>query len=75
MTTADLRKLVSDENFDGDILRGLIRRLPALDVVRVQDVGLSNTADPIILECSLTQCNQNEFKEHELHNRTFFDAY
>lgn len=43
-------KLVTDENFDGDVLRGLIRRLPALDVVRVQDVGLSETADPQILE-------------------------
>jgi len=43
-------KLVSDENFDGDILRGLYRRRPDLDVVRVQDVGLSATSDPDILE-------------------------
>jgi len=42
-------KLVSDENFDGDILRGLYRRRPDLDVVRVQDVGLSATADPDVL--------------------------
>ena len=42
-------KLVSDENFDGDILRGLYRRCPDLDVVRVQDVGLSATPDPDIL--------------------------
>lgn len=33
-------KLVSDENFNGDILRGLYRQRPELDVVRVQDVGL-----------------------------------
>jgi hypothetical protein len=32
-------KLVSDENFDSDILRGLLRRLPKLDVLRVQDTG------------------------------------
>jgi hypothetical protein len=32
-------KLISDENFDGDILRGLYRRRPELDIVRVQDVG------------------------------------
>ena len=38
-------KLVSDENFDGDILRGLFRRLPDLDAVRVQDVDLAETAD------------------------------
>lgn len=42
-------KLVSDENFDGDILRGLYRRRPDLDVVRVQDVGLNATPDPDIL--------------------------
>ena len=42
-------KLVTDENFDGDLLRGLVRRLPELDVVRVQDVGLAQTPDPNIL--------------------------
>lgn len=42
-------KLLTDENFDGDILRGLLRRLPHLDVVRVQDVGLAATPDPTIL--------------------------
>jgi hypothetical protein len=42
-------KLVSDENFDGDILRGLYRRRPDLDVLRVQDVGLNATPDPDIL--------------------------
>jgi predicted nuclease of predicted toxin-antitoxin system len=42
--------LVSDENFNGDILRGLYRRRPDLDVVRVQDVGLSAAADPDVLE-------------------------
>jgi predicted nuclease of predicted toxin-antitoxin system len=43
-------KLVSDENFNGDILRGLYRRRPDLDVVRVQDVGRNATSDPDILE-------------------------
>jgi predicted nuclease of predicted toxin-antitoxin system len=42
-------RLLTDENFDGDILRGLLRRLPTLDVVRVQDVGLGGTPDPDIL--------------------------
>ena len=42
-------KLPSDENFDGDILRGLYRRCAELDIVRVQDVGLSATPDPDIL--------------------------
>jgi hypothetical protein len=42
-------KLVSDENFVGDILRGLCRRRPDLDIVRVQDVGLTATPDPDVL--------------------------
>lgn len=43
-------KLASDENFDGDILRGLFRRRPDLDIVRVQDVGLRTKHDSEILE-------------------------
>ncbi|MDJ1177236.1 DUF5615 family PIN-like protein [Roseofilum capinflatum] len=43
-------RLLTDENFNGAILRGLIRRLPELDIVRVQDVGLMNADDPDILE-------------------------
>jgi predicted nuclease of predicted toxin-antitoxin system len=42
-------RLLTDENFDGDIVRGLLRRMPDLDVVRVQDVGLAETPDPNIL--------------------------
>jgi predicted nuclease of predicted toxin-antitoxin system len=42
-------KLVSDENFNGDILRGLFRRRPDLDVARVQDIGLAGALDPDIL--------------------------
>jgi hypothetical protein len=33
-------RLVSDENFNGDIVRGLRLRRPDLDLVRAQDVGL-----------------------------------
>jgi len=42
-------RLLTDENFDGDIVRGLLRRKPNLDVVRVQDIGLAATPDPNIL--------------------------
>ena len=42
-------RLLGDENFDGTIVRGLLRRLPDIDLVRVQDVGLSHTDDPAIL--------------------------
>jgi predicted nuclease of predicted toxin-antitoxin system len=43
-------RLLTDENFNGDLLRGLMRRLPNLDLVRAQDVGLMSTDDPDILE-------------------------
>ena len=43
-------RLVADENFNNHILRGLWRRAPALDVVRVQDCGLSGADDPTVLE-------------------------
>jgi len=42
-------KLASDENFDGDIVRGLLRISPGLDIVRVQDADLAGSPDPVIL--------------------------
>ncbi len=41
---------VADENFNNDIVRGIRRRNPALDIVRVQDIGLFAADDPSILE-------------------------
>jgi hypothetical protein len=41
--------LLSDENFNGDIVRGLMLRNPNLDLLRVQDVGLREVNDPAIL--------------------------
>jgi len=42
-------RFLADENFDNRILAGLRRRLPALDVLRVQDAGLIGAEDPEIL--------------------------
>ena len=42
-------KFLADENFGSAILRGLLRRNSILDIVRVQEQGLSNTEDPLIL--------------------------
>ena len=41
--------LLSDENFNGDIVRGLLLRQPNFDLLRVQDVGLREVDDPAIL--------------------------
>jgi predicted nuclease of predicted toxin-antitoxin system len=43
-------KLAADENFNGDVLRGLLCRVPSLDLVRVQDAGLSGADDVTVLE-------------------------
>jgi hypothetical protein len=42
--------LAADENFNNDIVRGVRRRNPAVDIVRVQDAGLSGKDDSLILE-------------------------
>ncbi len=42
-------KLISDEDFNNRIVRGLLRRFSALDLVRVQDVGLAGKHDTKIL--------------------------
>ena len=43
-------RLLTDENFNHDILRGLIRRVPHLDFVLVHDVGLTSQPDPMLLK-------------------------
>ena len=43
-------RLAADENFNADIVRGLLRRLPDLDIVRVQDAGLSGADDRLMPE-------------------------
>ena len=48
-------RFAADENFNNDILRGVLRRNPSVDVMRMQDAGLTNTDDPIILEWAATE--------------------
>ena len=40
-------RLLSDENFNGDIVRGLLFHRPNLNLIRVQDVGLLEADDPL----------------------------
>ena len=46
----DPARFIIDEDFDNDILRGVLRRLPELPIVRAQDVGHSGAKDPVVLE-------------------------
>ncbi len=43
-------KLAADENFNNNILRGLIRKNSDLDIILLQDAGLSGVSDPVVLE-------------------------
>lgn len=43
-------RFLADENFNYDIVRGVQRRNPGVDLVRAQDVGLRSAEDPTVLE-------------------------
>ena len=45
-----MQPLAADENFNNDIVRGLLRRRPDLNLVRAQEAGLSGADDPTVLE-------------------------
>lgn len=42
-------RLAADEDFNGDIIRGLKRQTPDVDIVRIQDVALGGADDPTVL--------------------------
>ena len=43
-------RFAADENLNNKIIRGLLRRNPDLNLVRIQDVGLSGKDDQTVLE-------------------------
>ena len=71
-----IRVLLADEDFNFDIVRGLLRRRPQFDIVPVHDVDLSRTPDwetlalaatpnsPPRSTASLTTCPTQNEKEH-----------
>jgi hypothetical protein len=63
-------RLLSDENFNNNIVRGVRLRLPDIDLVRVQDVGLSGVDDPTVLEWAAG--NQRILLTHDVSTITVF---
>lgn len=57
-------RLLSDENLNGEIILGLFLRQPNLDLIRVQDVGLIEVEDPVILAWAAE--NQRIILTHDL---------
>ena len=43
-------RFLADQNFDGDIVRGLLRSIPNLDVVTAHHANLSEAPDPDVLK-------------------------
>jgi Domain of unknown function (DUF5615) len=42
-------RFLADENFNNQIVRGVLRQSSDIDMVRVQDMGLSGADDPAVL--------------------------
>ena len=43
-------RFLTDENFNNHIYRALLLQRPELDVIRLQDVGLSGSPDEVVLQ-------------------------
>ncbi|MFB8795415.1 MAG: DUF5615 family PIN-like protein [Microcoleus sp.] len=48
-------RFLAYENFNNQIVRGILRRNPDVDIVRVQDMGLIEADDPKVLEWAALQ--------------------
>lgn len=48
-------RFLADENFNNQIVRGILRRDSNVDIVRVQDMGLSEADDPTVLKWAAQQ--------------------
>lgn len=49
-------RFLADENFNGRILRGVLRQVPDLDIVRAQDVpAIYGRDDPAVLEWAASE--------------------
>jgi hypothetical protein len=44
-----MARFLADENFNNQIVRGVLRQSPNVDIVRIQDVSLSGADDPTVL--------------------------
>jgi len=65
--------LAFDENFNNNVLRGLLRRNPTLDVARVQDAGLAGRNDPAVLAWAATE--QRILVSHDVSTLTAYNGW
>lgn len=65
-------KLLLDENFNNHILRGLLRKNPAIDLLRIQDVGLMGDKDEMILEWAAKE--NRVLLTHDIKTMTYYST-
>lgn len=63
-------RILTDQNFDGGIIRGLSIRIPDLDLIGTEDHGLKHFADPRILAWAA-----NNDRVVLTHDRKTFDIF
>jgi uncharacterized protein DUF5615 len=64
-------RFLADENFNGRIVRGLLRRIPDLDVVRAQDLEvLYQATDPVVLQWAANE--QRVVLSHDISTMAHF---
>ncbi len=61
---------LADENFNNQIVRGILRQNPDIDIVRIQDVDLSGADDPTILAWAAQE--ERIFLTHDVATMTTF---
>ncbi|NJL01352.1 MAG: DUF5615 family PIN-like protein [Spirulinaceae cyanobacterium SM2_1_0] len=49
-----MARFLADENFNNQIVRGILRQAPNIDIVRIQDVDLLGANDATVLERAAT---------------------
>ncbi len=63
-------RFLADENFNNQIIRGVLRRNINVDIIRVQDVGLTEADDPTVLEWAAQ--NRRVVLTHDVATMTTF---
>lgn len=63
-------KFLADENFDNDVIRGLLRKEASMDILRVQDVGLYGANDEMVLAWAAE--NERVLLTHDVRTITGF---
>ncbi len=65
-----MMRFLIDEDFDNRIFRGMLRRIPELDIVRVQDTEIAMANDRVVLEWAAR--NERILLTHDVNTMTHY---